>query len=123
MGTAEVPNVVLVIIFVVVALAAGVLVLALATSNPRDFITVPAAGTVTGVGAFATAMVITLLADLPLWLSVLISLTVAALAGVLSARRWDDHNTFALRMHDREKASEKSDQGTLAEQAPPTAEA
>jgi hypothetical protein len=123
MGTAEVPNVVLVIIFVLVALASGAFVLTFATARASDFIVVPAASTVTGVALFATGMVITLLADLPLWLAVLIALAAAAAGGVLSTSRWDDHNNLALMVHDRQKASKKDDESKPASQAPPTVEA
>ncbi|TDB80235.1 hypothetical protein [Micromonospora sp. KC721] len=121
MGTAEIPNVILVIIFTVIALGTGVLIFSMATASPSFYIKVPAAAALTGVALFSTSMVVTCLADLPLWLAVLISLVVGALVAYWSIERWEDQNFTTLSVQEKQGKKAKDDQGT-ADQPLPAAE-
>lgn len=56
MGTAEIPNVILVIIFTVVALLTGGLIFSMATASPNFYIKVRSATALTGVALFSTSV-------------------------------------------------------------------
>ncbi|WP_124772412.1 hypothetical protein [Micromonospora inaquosa] len=96
MGTAEIPNAVLVIIFTGIALIAGSVLFSLAASAPEFYVKVPAGAGLAGVAAFSVSMVIACLADVPLWLSALISLIAGAAVAYWSIGRWRNSNYLTL---------------------------
>ncbi|MFI7438286.1 hypothetical protein [Micromonospora haikouensis] len=122
MGTAEIPNVILVIIFTVIALLTGALIFSLVTASAKFYINVPAAAAFTGVALFSTSMVVTCLADLPLWLAVLISLVVGTAVAYWSIERWEDQNFTTLNVQEAQGKIAKDDQGAADQSLPAAGE-
>lgn len=96
MGTAEIPNALLVILFTGVALLAGAVLFSIATSAPDYYVKVPAGAALTGVAVFSASMVITCLAAVTLWLSVLVSLLIGTAIASWSIKRWHNYNYVTL---------------------------